>query len=559
MRGVRRIGLVLGLGLTLAPAAIAADQAVSAAGEAAIGYICSAEKGPAASGARRLVMVKGVGVGGFAIATRSPAAQAWFDYGMQLAHAFYHEDAKLAFKRARDIDPDCAMCAWGEAWADGPTINYDVDAAGRRAATAILARADALAAGETARNRGLIAALKLRYQGDGKAADLAYARALDDLSRAFPDDDEIAILTSDAWIAMGTLHGDRQGQARSVSVLEPVLSRHPDNTGAIHFYIHATEWAGAPGKALPYAERLGDLAPGSSHLVHMASHTFFRVGRYEDAAIANARAIAVDADYLRAAHDGTVQGRVPYHGHNLRFGLAGAIAAGDGPLAVRLADHQAFAFPASAVDPKTSQMSWASAAFAYARFAPARALALADPGPGAPIAAAIRHYARGEVFASRGDAAGTLAEAAIVEASQGAAGSAAADFRRPARAIVQIAALTLRGRAAMIQGRYREAAGFYARAVALQDRDLSYLGAFDPPPWWYPERRSLAAAQLAAGDAAAAARTAREALRTWPAEPLTLQVLGEAEKALGETAGAERDLALSARTWRGGHLAPALI
>jgi predicted Zn-dependent protease len=74
----------------------------------------------------------------------------------------------------------------------------------------------------------------------------------------------------------------------------------------------------------------------------------------------------------------------------------------------------------------------------------------------------------------------------------------------------------------------------------------------DPPPWWFPERRSLAAALLAAGRPAEAVVEARKALAGWPHDPLSLQVLGEAETAAGDTAAGERDLAEARQTWRGG-------
>ena len=546
-------GAILALALCL-PMATAADDVSNLA----VGYICSAEHAGVGPGStRQLVMVAGVGTGGFAIATAKPEAQAWFDYGMKLAHAFYHEDAKLAFKRARAIDPACAMCAWGEAWADGPTLNYDVSAAERKAAGVIDAEAAALAGAESAKNKALIEALRLRFTGPGPAADVAFAKAMDALSRLYPEDDEIAVLTSDAWLMLFSQHDDRQGVARAVTVLEPVLRRHPDNTGAIHFYIHATEVAREPALALPYAERLGALAPDASHLVHMASHTFFQVGRYEDAAVANAQAIAVDGAYLRATHDSSVQGKVTYHGHDLRYGLAGAIASGDGPIALRLAEHASFAYPASIAGEGSSQVAASGADFAYARFAPDRALALPDPGAAAPFAAALRHYARGEAFAAKGDAAGVKAEAALIAAQTGAAAATPIYFRSTARAVLRIAALTLQGRAAMLEGRPRDAEASYRAAVAIQDAELNGKGSRDPPPWWYPERRSLAAALLAAGEPAKAALEARAALKAWPREPLTLQVLGQAEQAAGQVSAARRDLAEAGKAWRGGPVSPA--
>ena len=545
---MRIVGLAVGLMLSLAPAALAADDVSSFA----VGLICSAEHDPAPAGSeRRLVMVAGVGTGGFAIRTEKPEAQQWFDYGMQLAHAFYHEDAKAAFRRAREIDPQCAMCAWGEAWADGPTINFDVSDAQFKAAAALADKAAILAEDESPKNRGLIAALQARYANHGVPAEVAFAKAMDVLVGQYPDDDEIAILTSDAWLIPWSLHQDKQGVARSVAVLEPVLARHPDNTGAIHFYIHATEENGEPAKALPYARRLGALAPGASHLVHMASHTFFRVGLYEEAAASNAAAIAADGAYLRAVHDASPQGKDFYHGHNLSFGLGGALSSGDAPLALRLADHAAFAFPGELAEAGRSQSTISHAWIAYARFAPDRALALPEPPKTALFSAAMRHYVRGEAFGAKGDVAGIRAEAAMVTLPAGGDVTLPPFMRGVSQSVVRIAQLTLQGRAAMLEGRPRDAVAAYQAAAVIEDTKLP-PDLDDPPPWWFPEHRALAAALLAAGEPAKAAAEARIALKTWPHEPLTLQVLAEAERALGDTAGAQRDLAESQRGWRGG-------
>ena len=543
------------LGLT--PAASADDDAT----QRAIGFIYSAEHGLAPAGSeRQLVMVSGVGTGGFPVATTKPEAQAWFDQGMRLAHAFYHDDAKAAFKRAAGLDPTCAMCVWGQAWAAGPTLNFDIDAGEAKAAAALADRAAALGAAEIPKNRALIAALKPRYaRADPAAADLAFARAMDQIARRYPDDDEVAILAADAWLIPWAQHGDRQGLARSVALLQTVLKRSPDNTGAIHFYIHATEAAETPAIALPYAERLAALAPAASHLVHMASHTFFHVGRYEDAALANAQALAVDGAYLRAAHDGEPEGKVAYHGHDLRFGLAGALAAGDGPLALRLAGHAAFAYPGAVADEGPGQMVAAHAYVAYGRFAPDRALALPPAGKDAAFAEAMRHYARGEAFAAKADAAGLAAETAWLAHADTALATTPDYYRDAARAVIEIAQLTLKGRLAMLRGDPGAAAKAYRQAAAIQDDELGGGAAGDPPPWWYPERRSLAAALVAAGEPAQAAAEARKALKAWPAEPLTLQVLGQAEQASGDAAGAARDLAQAKAGWRGEVIAPARL
>jgi tetratricopeptide (TPR) repeat protein len=552
---MKMASLAAGAILALAPMALA-DVPVSAG---AIGFLCSAEQdAPPTGSVRRLAMVPGVGTGGFAIATKSPQAQAWFNYGMQLAHAFYHADAKAAFHKASELDPGCAMCAWGEAWARGPTLNYDVSPQETKDAAALTDKAASLAGSESPKNKALIAALKLRYATPDAAAAVAFAKAMDGVSRQHPEDDEIAIMTSDAWLQLWSNHQDSQGVPRSVSVLEPVLQRHPNSTGAIHFYIHATEIQGAPALALPYAERLGSLAPAASHLVHMASHTYFRVGRYEDAAVSNAEAIAVDATYARATHDPSVQGRIMYHGHDLRFGLAGALASGDAPLAVRFADHARYAYPAP-INGAGPQMVIEQAYAALGRYAPDKALALTGLGKDAPFAEAMRHYARGEAFATKGDSAGVKAEAALVQVADGQMLAPSPDQRDAMLAVTKVARLTLEGRAAMLTEDYQAAVAAYEAAADVQDAKLANGQLGDPPPWWFPERRSVAAALLASGQPQRAVEEAHKALRTWPMEPLTLRVLAQAEQAEGKRADARRDAVSARRAWRGGAVSPAQI
>jgi hypothetical protein len=94
----------------------------------AIGHICAIAT-PADEGGDAHAILTGYGTGGFKVRTASPEAQAYFDNGMQLAHAFAHQPATEAFREAERLDPTCAMCVWGEAWSLGPTLNYQIDAA----------------------------------------------------------------------------------------------------------------------------------------------------------------------------------------------------------------------------------------------------------------------------------------------------------------------------------------------------------------------------------------------------------------------------------------------
>ncbi len=57
------------------------------------------------------------------VTTGSSEAQAYFDQGLRLTWAFNHTEARCSFQEAQRLDPNCAMCFWGEAFALGSNIN----------------------------------------------------------------------------------------------------------------------------------------------------------------------------------------------------------------------------------------------------------------------------------------------------------------------------------------------------------------------------------------------------------------------------------------------------
>ncbi len=62
------------------------------------------------------------------ISTKKPQVQALFDQGVNLIFGFNHAEAIRSFREAARLDPDCAMCWWGIAFALGPNINLPIDA-----------------------------------------------------------------------------------------------------------------------------------------------------------------------------------------------------------------------------------------------------------------------------------------------------------------------------------------------------------------------------------------------------------------------------------------------
>jgi hypothetical protein len=529
----------------LAPSVMAADGPAAAPP----GPICG-EHAPEASSAPATAILTGYGTGGFPVKTRSEQAQAYFDNGMQLAHAFAHKAAVAAFRRAEQLDPSCAMCAWGEAWAAGPTINFKIEPKAQTELAAIADKAAALAKDGPESERQLTAALQLRYRGKLDSGDVAFAKAMDKIARAAPADNELAIIAADAWMisALQAKGQDWNGTMRkALGLLEPALARNPKDTGAIHFYIHATEMAGDPAKALPFAERLEQLAPSASHLVHMPSHTFYWTGRYADAVSSNEDAVAIDKANVVRLKLGDDPFALVYHGHNVSFGIGAAMMDGDGEAALGLARAMKDSIAKGLLGKGDGQWASARVYFVEGRYGgQAEVAAMAEPADDLPYARAMWRYARGEAAARRGDAAAARAEAEGVQLSKADAKKLGDDS---AQTLVRIARLTLEGRADMLEGRPADAARAFNEAAGLQESKLGFSR--DPPSWWYPVRRSLAAAKLAAGKPGDAAKEANAVLAGWKDDPLTLLVLARAESAQGRAAEADQHMAAARRGWKG--------
>lgn len=473
------------------------------------------------------------GNGAYRIAATADG-QRWFNYGLQLAWAFNHDGAKAAFAEAMRLDPGCGMCAWGYAWSLGPTINFGISPQERVTAREAAMKARNMLAKGSDRDRALGDAILARYSGKG--GDKAFAKAMDNIASRFPGEDPLMIWAADAWMIA-------EQPARAMPLLETVLARSPDDAGAIHFYIHASEWVGSPGKAETYADRLKGVAPGASHLIHMPSHTYYQIGRYKDAGRANLEAMAVDAAWTKRVEGPEDLFKVAYYGHNVSFALGGAMMSGDAPSALKIAAmyRQAKLSKAGLWAEMSASAGW----YAYGRYGDV-ADVLATTEPEHPLQRALWRYGRGEALGRRGDAKAVRAEAAAIAAARpGLAKGDAKDFI----VLVDIAYEVLLGRAAMLDGKPRDAARHYQKASLLQERELAESR--DPPPWWYPVRRSYAAALLASGQTEKALKETDKVLAKWPHDPLTLVVASRAEAARGRADAAGERMKQAGREWAG--------
>jgi tetratricopeptide (TPR) repeat protein len=503
----------------------------------------------------------GLGSVSWKITTANEKAQAYFNQGLRLAYAFNHEEAQRAFRKAQKLDPDCAMCFWGEAYVLGPNINLPMQEPAVAPAYAAAQKAKALAGKASPREQALIGAIAVRYGTDPKADrkpfDAAYASEMAKAAAKFPDDDDIATFYAEAVMDVSPWDywkpGGREPNPQSVPIvptLERVLKRNPNHPGAIHFYIHAVEASDRPKRAEPYADRLRNAIPGAGHLVHMPSHIYYRVGRYLDALKDNKEAVRVDEKYLTDTNAPMGVYRMGYYPHNVHFVMASAQMAGDGPTVIAAAEKLGKLIPDEAARGIAMvQPVKAAPYFAHAQFsAPEAILALPDPGEAIPYVKGLWLYARGVALAAQRDFSDATAAADAIEKLE-----LNSDFKLlkesgiPAQEVLRIARTIITARVAQAKGDRRAAVAQFEQAAALQDA-LPYT---EPPYWYYPIRQSLAAALLQAGRYGEAKQQFELALRRAPANGWSYYGLAELHKARGDKASARKAEADLAKTWIG--------
>ena len=476
----------------------------------------------------------------FPVTTASEAAQRYIDQGFNLAYGFNHAEAGRSFREAARLDPDCAMAYWGEALVLGPNINAPMDPADEPRAYELAQQALALGDKASERERAYIRALAERYSGDAAdraARDQAYAAAMAEVARRYPDDLDAATLYVESvmdlrpwgyWMPDGTPY---EGTAEIVALTESVIARHPEHPGALHLYIHLMELH-APEKAEAAADRLLTLMPGAGHVVHMPSHIYQRLGRYADSARANELAIAADEDYISQCR---AQGLYPmaYYPHNVHFLWFAATMEGRGAVAVEAARKVA----SKVDDAALSELPLLAAFrvipyFALTRFGHWDEM-LAEPAPPAEslFLAGIWHYARGLAFLAKGEIDAAEVELREVERLAAGDGLDVTLFSpNTARAILAIAPEVLGGEVAAARGDFDRSIARLERAVRLED-GLVYT---EPAEWHYPPRHALGAVLLAAGRAPEAETVYWQDLRRHPDNGWALFGLAQAIRAQGK-------------------------
>lgn len=512
---------------------------------------------PGFAGAPRLL--GGMGEYTWPLPGATPQVQRWFNQGLILAWGFNFLAAEASFREAARLDPGCALCWWGAAYAAGPSVNHDMSADDRLRAAEAMARAQALAPTQDARTRALIEAGALRFanptQSDRAAQDAAYAQALARLARQWPRDADLLTLWAEAlMVPQGRDYWRKDGRPQPwteeiLRILEAALRTTPDHPGANHLYIHALEDAPSArvSAAVASAQRLARVAPGAGHLVHMPAHVYFRLGRYPEAIEANRAAQDSDQAQFGASAAGTAY-VAGYTDHNRHFLWASALMAGDGSLARQ--EAAGLAQDAARQVPGTAEHLRALPLYTAWRFGEWQALAQAPrPQPHHAYTDAVWHLGRAMAALRKGEL--TLAQREFAAAERDLEVVRRKGGRlKNTNGLAQLADLAhelVAAELAQAQGRRDEALQHARAAVAAEDA----LEFDEPPAWQLPARQVLGALLLENGQPGEAARVFRADLARHPDNPWAAQGLASALRLQGEAGAAGKAQVAAQRHWRG--------
>jgi hypothetical protein len=240
------------------------------------------------------------------------AAQPAFTRAIALLHSFDFGRSVESFNGALKADPSCAIAHWGIAlsrWGNP-------FAAGLRPASQMQLGQHAIAAArspsaKTERERGFVEAaaqLYAEYERRSQSDRVqAYRDAMADLAARYPAGDEASIFYA-LSLAFAADPADKTyaAQLKAGAILDKLFARRPDHPGLAHYVIHTYDVPPLAAHALEAARRYAKIAPSAPHALHMPSHTFTRVGYWQEsietniASAASAKRERVTAEELHA-------------------------------------------------------------------------------------------------------------------------------------------------------------------------------------------------------------------------------------------------------------------
>jgi tetratricopeptide (TPR) repeat protein len=230
----------------------------------------------------------------------SPSVAPQFDRAVALLHSFEFGESIRTFNEVLATDSTCAMAQWGIAlsrWSN-PMAPGNRSVAQLQQGQQAVDAAMRLASHASERERGYIHAVSQLYDDfehkDQRTRMVAYEHAMNDLVMRQPADTEAMIFYAISLTASASpTDKTYANQLKAGRILEPLWVKQPNHPGLAHYIIHTYDYPALADKARAAAERYAIIAPSAAHALHMPSHTFTRIGMWQESVDANNRSMKV--------------------------------------------------------------------------------------------------------------------------------------------------------------------------------------------------------------------------------------------------------------------------
>jgi len=330
--------------------------------------------------------------------------QARFDAALAALHSFWYGQALKEFTAIAEAKPDCAMAYWGIAMSVWNQIWAPPTPANLKKGSDAITQALALDA-KTPRERDYLDALAAFYADydklDHRTRAAAYMRKMEALAQRYADDREARIFYALSLLATADgLDKTYRNQLKAGEILEQVFAEKPQHPGPSHYIIHAYDYPALVDRALAAAQNYAICVTVVPHAIHMPSHTYVLLGRWQDTIASNDSAEIAEADrgtpedrihaldYLVYAHLQLAQDRKAKDVVDLALKIENDLVARKHDSGLR-----ARPFGVAAMEARWAleRLDWATAASLPPR-----------PSPRYPMAESVPHFARAVGLARSG-------------------------------------------------------------------------------------------------------------------------------------------------------------
>jgi len=246
--------------------------------------------------------------------TENPEARKDFQRGLLLLHNFEYPDAADKFRSAREKDPLFALAYWGEAMTYNHPVWLSQDAERARNVLAQYTKAKGTDQPRvTSLDKDLLTSVEILYGKGSKAErDAAYADFMGTLYNKYPDNHDVAAFYS--LSLLGKAAGwDEALCNEAARIARGLLKRDPNHPGALHYFIHAQDHPEFARLAWDAANSYSTVASYSGHALHMPSHIYLALGRWDD--VVKSNEVSWQAGVDRKESRGLDNNALNYHAH----------------------------------------------------------------------------------------------------------------------------------------------------------------------------------------------------------------------------------------------------